>query len=77
MNIIYLVTGKWVYPVMNSMGPLMRVVFIASLLLCSCGMYFVGHWINNWIWGEDLTPHYASFLPSLNINTQTANRRRK
>lgn len=74
---VHHVTGVWVYPVLERIAPVARVVFFSAMTAVICVFYTLGEILNSYIWDQPHTgtPHThthtstrrAGFLQSLNI----------
>jgi len=51
---IYSETGAWVYPILNLLNWPQRIVFFAVLLLFQMGLYTLGEFLNNQVWGKQI-----------------------
>lgn len=54
IHIIKYYAGVWVYPVLNVLEFGQRIVFFIVILLFCLGLYFVGEFLNNKIWANEL-----------------------
>ncbi|XP_033227272.1 androgen-dependent TFPI-regulating protein-like isoform X2 [Belonocnema kinseyi] len=52
MQIIYMKSGIWVYPVMEVLTIPLRIAFITVLLFFTIILYFTGETLNHLIWGN-------------------------
>ncbi|XP_008300037.1 androgen-dependent TFPI-regulating protein, partial [Stegastes partitus] len=51
---VHQVTGVWVYPVLERIAPLARVVFFSVMTVIICIFYVLGEILNSYIWDQ---PH--------------------
>nr|XP_046228978.1 androgen-induced gene 1 protein isoform X2 [Scatophagus argus] len=51
---VHQVTGVWVYPVLERITPLARVVFFSAMTVVICVLYVLGEILNSYIWDQ---PH--------------------
>lgn len=49
------VTGVWVYPVLERITPLARVLFFSMMTLVICFLYTLGEILNSYIWDQTHT----------------------
>ena len=47
---VHHVTGVWVYPLLEYIGPLARGLFFSCLMLLLCLYYILGDILNTYIW---------------------------
>lgn len=52
--IIKLVSGKWVYPVLDVLNLPQRIGFIVFMGVFGISFYFVGELLNNLVWSNEL-----------------------
>jgi len=52
MHIVFYKSGLWVYPVLDALPPLGRVVFFAGSFAGGFAFYFVGEYLNKFLWGK-------------------------
>lgn len=48
-------TGVWVYPVLERIAPLARVLFFSMMTLVICFLYTLGEILNSYIWDQTHT----------------------
>ncbi|KAG7232718.1 hypothetical protein INR49_008205, partial [Caranx melampygus] len=48
-------SGVWVYPVLERITPLARVVFFSAMTVVICIFYVLGEILNNYIWDQTHT----------------------
>lgn len=46
------VTGVWVYPVLERIGPLARLAFFSVMTFVICCFYTLGEILNGYIWDQ-------------------------
>uniref|UniRef100_H3CE20 Androgen induced 1 n=1 Tax=Tetraodon nigroviridis TaxID=99883 RepID=H3CE20_TETNG len=49
---VHQVTGVWVYPVLERIGPLARVLFFSLMTFVVCCFYTLGEILNGYIWDQ-------------------------
>lgn len=49
------VTGVWVYPVLERIAPLARVLFFSMMTFVICFLYTLGEILNSYIWDQTHT----------------------
>ncbi|KAJ6649992.1 Androgen-induced gene 1 protein [Pseudolycoriella hygida] len=54
IHIIRHYAGVWVYPILNVLQFGQRIVFFIVILLFCIGLYFIGEFLNNKIWADEL-----------------------
>lgn len=54
IHIIKYYAGVWVYPVLNVLDFGQRIVFFIVILLFCLSLYFIGEFLNNRIWGDEM-----------------------
>ncbi|KAM3860969.1 androgen-induced gene 1 protein [Diretmus argenteus] len=52
---VHQVTGVWVYPLLERIGPLARVLFFSGLTVLLSVYYVLGEILNNYIWDQRYT----------------------
>ncbi|XP_061560400.1 androgen-induced gene 1 protein isoform X1 [Phycodurus eques] len=59
---VHQVTGMWVYPVLERITPLARLVFFSVLTAVICVFYLLGEILNTYIWYQ---PHTGTYTHTL------------
>lgn len=54
------VTGVWVYPVLERIGSVARVLFFAAMTALMCLMYTLGETLNSYIWDPPNGAHWLT-----------------
>jgi hypothetical protein len=52
INIVYIVTGFWVYPVLKTIGSIGRIGFYIGNIATSIFFYFIGFFLNKRFWSQ-------------------------
>ncbi|CAK6984603.1 PREDICTED: androgen-induced gene 1 protein-like%2C partial, partial [Scomber scombrus] len=52
---VHHVTGVWVYPVLERIAPIARVVFFSVMTVVICVFYVLGEILNTYIWDQTHT----------------------
>nr|XP_020442290.1 androgen-induced gene 1 protein isoform X1 [Monopterus albus] len=52
---VHQVTGVWVYPVLERIAPLARVIFFSAMMVLICVFYVLGEILNSYIWDHSHT----------------------
>lgn len=54
IHIIKAYAGIWVYPVLEVLEQTQRIAFFAVILIFTLSLYFLGEYLNNRIWADEL-----------------------
>ncbi|XP_044738598.1 androgen-induced gene 1 protein-like isoform X2 [Chrysoperla carnea] len=60
MNIIYQVTGYWVYPIMEVLSIPLQILFYLLVLGFGVSLYIVGEHFNSYVWLKDISSEQRS-----------------
>uniref|UniRef100_A0A3Q1B9C1 Androgen-induced 1 (H. sapiens) n=1 Tax=Amphiprion ocellaris TaxID=80972 RepID=A0A3Q1B9C1_AMPOC len=60
---VHQVTGVWVYPVLERIAPLARVIFFSVMTLVICIFYVLGEILNSYIWDQPHTGQQVALHP--------------
>lgn len=56
IHIIKHVSGKWVYPILEVLAMPQRVAFMLFTGIFCISFYFVGEYLNNKVWANEIKP---------------------
>lgn len=56
IHIIKYKSGRWVYPILDVLSLPQRIGFIVFIGIFGVSFYFVGEYLNNKIWANELKP---------------------
>lgn len=62
---VHQVTGVWVYPVLERITPLARVMFFSAMTVVICVFYTLGEILNSYIWDQPHTGTRYTLPPIL------------
>ncbi|XP_041814625.1 androgen-induced gene 1 protein isoform X1 [Chelmon rostratus] len=72
---VHQVTGVWVYPVLERIAPLARVVFFSVMTLVICVFYILGEILNSYIWDQPQTGPQHTHTHTVSIHPQTCSQK--